>query len=208
MAKKPSTGAGGSGARQGTKCSGKNIAANRSIADFSQDQRAKNIGARQQRPSGAGKRRPRYGPHPLLITLEARGRDKFDALFNEQRIVQASNQPICDAARILHRLGHDDDVLLVARHQGANDQGAIHGALGVLRHLRVREGRGGPRFAKWEPFPLRPVRARKGRTRMKARDSAGEKRAPTVRPGAAKKHSRTPLAQMSLPFDYEGGSNA
>jgi hypothetical protein len=98
------------------------------------------------------------------LDSEARGREKFDALFNGKRIVQAGSQPISDAARILHRLGHDDDVLLVARHHGA-DHDAIRGPLGVWRHLRVREDRGGPRFAKWEPFPLRPEKRAHGSTR-------------------------------------------
>ena len=56
----------------------------------------------------------------LLIYLEARGQERFDALFQNSRIVTASTQAICDAARALHDLGYLDELLLVARHQGAN----------------------------------------------------------------------------------------
>jgi hypothetical protein len=135
------------------------------------------------------------------LDSEARGREKFDALFNGKRIVQAGSQPISDAARILHRLGHDDDVLLVARHHGA-DHDAIRGPLGVWRHLRVREDRGGPRFAKWEPFPLRPVAVTKGRPRGKATGHrTGKKNAPTAAPGAGTGHSPPPAPSTTAVFD-------
>jgi hypothetical protein len=103
----------------------------------------------------------------LLIHLEARGQGRFDALFANSRIVTSSTQPICEAARALHDLGYLDELLLVVWHRGANDE-AIRGPLGVWRRLRVRDDRGGPRFAKWEPFPSRPVAAKIGRTRDKA----------------------------------------
>ena len=83
-------------------------------------------------------------------------------------------------------------------HRGANHD-AIHGPLGVWRRLRIREGRGGPRYAKWEPFPLRPVAVIKGRPRGKATGHrTGKKNAPTAAPGAGKGiprrlHHRPPL---------------
>jgi hypothetical protein len=97
----------------------------------------------------------------LLICLEARGQGQFDAFFANSPIVTASTQPICDAARALHRLGYPDELKLVVWRRGAHDE-AIRGPLGVWRRLRVREDRGGPRFARWEPFPSRPVAAKKG----------------------------------------------
>jgi hypothetical protein len=142
----------------------------------------------------------------LLIHLEARGQGRFDALENSP-IVTASTQPICDAARALHRLGYPDELLLVVWHRGANHE-AIRGPLGVWRGLRVREGRGGPRFAKWEPFPSRPVRARKGSTQGKAvGHGANEKNASTTPPGAAKRHAPAPIAQNSAVSD-PGRDNA
>jgi hypothetical protein len=137
----------------------------------------------------------------LLIHLEARGQGRFDAFFANSPIVTASTQPICDAARALHRLGYPDELKLVVWHRGAHHE-AIRGPLGVWRGLRVREGRGGPRFAKWEPFPLRPVRARKGRNQGKAvGHRANEKNASTTAPGAAKSHSPAPVAQNSAVSD-------
>ena len=219
MARKPNTGASGSGARQGSKCSGKNFPANKSIANFSQDHSANNFGARERRADPVGGASSHHGrdfadvpivPSEdwLLITLEARGHRKFDALFKGKRIVQASSQPICDAARILHRLGHQEHILLVARHHGA-DHDAIRGPLGVWRCLRVREDRGGPRFAKWEPFPSRPVAVTKGPPRGKAiGHRAGKKNAPKAAPGAAKRHSPPPVGQNSAISDSEGRSDA
>jgi hypothetical protein len=200
-----------------------------SVPQVSQDHRAQKFGARRRRPGDAGRASFRHAHDPipsdgaarcttsitdvpatsddrLLITLEARGREKFDALFNGKRIVQAGSQPICDAARILHRLGHDDDVLLVARHQGANHD-AIHGPLGVWRHLRVREDRGGPRYAKWEPFPSRPVRAKERPNRSTAdRQGVDEKNASGTPPGAGKAHSLGPVAQKSAIYDPGRGN--
>jgi hypothetical protein len=217
MAKKPSTGADDSGARQDLRCSGKNRPANKSVANFSQGRSAKNFDARQRRPSAAGMPRSHHSRDlmpsddvgrrrtsgPLLITLDARGCGRFDVLFNGKRIVQAGSQPICEAARILHRLGHDDDVLLVARHQGANHD-AIHGPLGVWRRLRIREGRGGPRYAKWEPFPSRPVAVMKSRPRGRATGHRTvEKDTPTAAPGAGKGHSQAPAPSTIGLFDPE-----
>jgi hypothetical protein len=109
----------------------------------------------------------------LLIYLEARGQGRFDAFFANSRIVTASTQPICDAARALHR-------------------------------LRIREDRGGPRFAKWELFAPPRVRARKGRTRG---NRTGEKSAFATAASAAKRHSPAPVAQNSAVSD-PGRDNA
>jgi hypothetical protein len=143
----------------------------------------------------------------LLIYLEARGQGRFDAFLANSPIVTASTQPICDAARALHRLGYPDELKLVVWHRDANHE-AIRGPLGVWRRLRVREGRGGPRFVKWEPFPSRPVRARKGRNQGKpVGHRANEKNASTTAPGAGKRHSPAPVAQNSAVSD-PGPDNA
>ena len=47
-------------------------------------------------------------PLPAIV-LRARGRSRFDVLlFGQTQIVTSSLQPICDAARVLHRLGYSD----------------------------------------------------------------------------------------------------
>jgi hypothetical protein len=144
----------------------------------------------------------------LLIYLEARGQGRFDAFFANSRIATSSTQSICEAARALHNLGYPDELKLVIWHRGANHE-AIRGPLGVWRRLRVREDRGGPRFARWQPFPTRPVAVTRGPPRGKAiGHRAGEKDAPTAAPGAAKRHSPPPVGQNSAISDSEGRSDA
>jgi hypothetical protein len=110
---------------------------------------------------------------------------------------------LLDASRALHDLGYPNEPLLVVWHRGANHE-AIRGPLGVWRGLRVREGRGGPRFAKWEPFPSRPVRARKGRNQGKAvGHRADEKDASTTPPGAARRRAPAPAPSTIGIFDPE-----
>src|SRR4051794_21499388 len=64
----------------------------------------------------------------LTVVLIARGRSRFDALFDGVQIVKARKNRIFDAARILHRHGYLDDCFLIARHEGA-DHDATHGPL-------------------------------------------------------------------------------
>jgi hypothetical protein len=72
----------------------------------------------------------------------------------------------------------------------------------VWRRLRIREGRGGPRYAKWEPFPLRPVAVIKGRPRGKATGHrTGKKNAPTAAPGAGKGYSPPPAPSTTAVLD-------
>jgi hypothetical protein len=56
----------------------------------------------------------------LTVVLTARGRSRFDVSFNENKILKASTQPICNAARVLHRLGYSDDLRLIVCHQGSD----------------------------------------------------------------------------------------
>jgi hypothetical protein len=64
----------------------------------------------------------------LPVVLTARGRSRFDVSFGETQIVKSSAQPICDAARVLHRLGYADDRRITVWHEGA-DHHAIGGGL-------------------------------------------------------------------------------
>jgi hypothetical protein len=109
----------------------------------------------------------------LVIVLKPRGHGRFDALFNGAPIVAASSQAIPDAARVLHRLGYDDDFVLVAWHANSNHE-AIRGPIGVWRRVRIREDRRGLRLVRWEPFPSRRVRANK-----RDSEAGGAARAPT-----------------------------
>ena len=198
MVRKPSTEAGGSGARQNLGCSGKNIPANKSNADSSQDNCAKNLCASRSHSaikldfpttnnSAADTIAALDGE--LLITLVARGRERFDAIFDGKIIVQASKQAISDAARMLHRHGYCDDRLLIAQHDGARHY-AMRGTLAVWRKVRIREDRGPPRHVAWEPLPRR-VQGNKGRFEIRAVPPRGdEKNASAARPGAADSRSQ------------------
>ena len=100
----------------------------------------------------------------LTVLLTARRRSRFDVWFGETQIVKSSAQPICDAARVLHRLGYADDCRITVWHEGA-DHHAISGLLGYWRKRRICEDRGMPRYVAWEPRPRR-VGAKKGSSRL------------------------------------------
>jgi hypothetical protein len=137
-------------------------------------------------------------PVPTMV-LRPRRRSRFDVLIDDMQIVTSSAQPICDAARILHRLGHSDDCRITVWHEGA-DHNAISGLLGFWRKKRIREDRGPPRYVGWEARP-RPVWAKKGLSEPKPiGDRANEKNAPTMTPGADKGHApnRRPRAPGPL----------
>jgi hypothetical protein len=137
-------------------------------------------------------------PAPTIV-LKARGRSRFDVLFGQTEIVTSSKQPICDAARVLHRLGYADDCRITVWHEGA-DHHAISGLLGYWRKRRIREDRGMPRYVAWEPR-LRRVGAKKGRAKFKAvPPRVKKKNASATTPGAAKEQSTTILRRRASPF--------
>jgi hypothetical protein len=87
----------------------------------------------------------------LIVFLTARRRGRFDASLNGIQIVKASTQPICCAARALHRLSYSDAPRLNFCHRGSEHH-AISGLLGYWRRRRFREDRG-LRYVAWEPRP-------------------------------------------------------
>ena len=128
------------------------------------------------------------GGTALSVVLRASGRSRFDVSFGETQIVKSSRQPICDAARVLHRLGYTDGRRLIVWHEGS-DLHAIRGRLGYWRKRRIREDRGLPRYVAWEPRPRR-VGAKKGRRKLKAVGHRAEKKnSSATTPGAGKRHS-------------------
>ena len=130
----------------------------------------------------------------LTVVLRARGRSRFDVWFGETQIVKSSAQSICDAARVLHRLGYADDCRMAIRHEGA-DHHAISGLLGYWRKRRIREDRGMPRYVAWEPRPRR-VEAKKSPGKFKSiRLRTKNKNSSTTNPGAIDGHS-APLVPM------------
>jgi hypothetical protein len=144
-------------------------------------------------------------PSPTIV-LRPRGRGRFDALFGDMQIVTSSARPICDAARVLHRLGHPDDCRLTVWHEGA-DHPAISGLLGFWRKTRIREDRGMPRYVAWEDLPRR-VGAKKGDRKFEvASHGAGTESASTATPGATGRHplARSASPGRSRPSDPNGG---
>lgn len=145
--------------------------------------------------------RSSMAPTRLEVILKpANRRGGFHAELNGERIVTASQNPGCDAARALHRRGHSDHCVLVLRHDGA-DHVATYGPVGVWRKLRVREDRGSPRFVKWEPVPRR-VKALVRQKAQQAERAADQISEPRPRPGAA-----PALPSPSIATDAGRGSN-
>jgi hypothetical protein len=104
----------------------------------------------------------------LIIIAPTDRTGSFTASIGTSVLIKSSRQPVCDIARVLHRLGYRDDTLLISKMDGS-DHESLRGTLGVWRTLRVREDRDGPRFARYEPFPT----ARVGETVAKAGQLAG-----------------------------------
>jgi hypothetical protein len=103
-------------------------------------ERKRAVGGLPFNPSAAGRATPpsssastqkSTASKRLVIVLKPRGRSRFDASFDGAKIVTASPQAISDAARVLHQLGFPDDVLLAARHAGADHLYAAPWASGV-----------------------------------------------------------------------------
>jgi hypothetical protein len=125
----------------------------------------------------------------VSVVLKARGGSRFDVSLDDVQLVKSSAQPICNAARVLHRLGYSDACRLIAWHEGS-DHHAISGRLGFWRKRRIREDRGLPRYVAWEPLPRR-VGVKKGRGKFKGvRSRTKKKNASTATPGADKGHDK------------------
>ena len=120
----------------------------------------------------------------IIVTPTSRRPGRYDARLDDGRVlVTASKQPFVDAARRLIDFGYDPTTVLVMRHAGS-DTDALIGRIGAAAKLRVKEGRGRPRFVAFDP-PRRVealARAKAKRVTGVARDQANE---PSTRPGAA-----------------------
>lgn len=96
-------------------------------------------------------------PSELFIIVEPSKRAGYFAAHLADRgdvIVRSSRQPFLDATRRLIDLGYDPSMVLIMRHAGS-DIDSLRVPIGVAAKLSVKEGRGKPRFVKWEPFPRR-----------------------------------------------------
>ena len=121
----------------------------------------------------------------IHITISPTHRPEyFSVALGSKILVKSSRQPRCDAARVLHRLGYPDDALLVSHKEGSNADYSMRGPIGEWRRLRIREGRNGPCFANYEPFPRARVSQGKAKRRRQPEPAAATPNAPSTPPGA------------------------
>ena len=68
----------------------------------------------------------------VVITIATTSRPGFfSASLSSEILVKSSRQPMCDAARVLHRRGFPDDTLMVSFWEGSNHE-SMRGLLGDL----------------------------------------------------------------------------
>lgn len=77
---------------------------------------------------------------------------RYNVIFNDQLLIEASLNPANDAARELVARGFDiDSMLLVYRKM--DPMLRLSGRLGAFAATKVSEGQNhGPRFALWQPY--------------------------------------------------------
>jgi hypothetical protein len=107
---------------------------------------------------------PHATARTITITIATTSRPGlFSASLDGETLLKSSRQPMCDAARALHRLGFPDDTLMVSFWGGSKHE-SMRGLVGDCRWLRVREdARTSPRIASYEPFAAARVSKRKAK---------------------------------------------
>ena len=98
--------------------------------------------------------------HPLPIVIEetSQRRGKFSVhLGDGRKLLSSSRQPLLDAARVLLAQGIPPDTPLAMQHKGSATI-AMTSTVGEAAKLTVKEEPNGPKFRKWEPFPVRSAR--------------------------------------------------
>ena len=84
------------------------------------------------------------------------GRGKFSASFLGRVLVESSNIPFCDAARVLAGEGVDPAARIVMRHEGQSYD-ALTSTVEVAAALSIDESGGAPRFTRWNMERFRGV---------------------------------------------------
>jgi len=116
--------------------------------------------------------RGRTVPTLVLEISKTKRSARFSVALGSTIIVKCSKQPRSDAARVLFQLGFPDDTLLLSYRKGSNSVSS-KGLLGTWRKLRVKEGRNGPEFAAYKPFPCARVEERKAKTESTSKKAQG-----------------------------------
>jgi hypothetical protein len=97
---------------------------------------------------------------PIIIVIAPVGRGRFRASHGGRLLVESSNTPFLDAARVLAGEGVDPATRIVMRHEG-KDCDALTSTVGAAAKLTVKESTrdGKPRFGDWHPYggPGAPV---------------------------------------------------
>jgi hypothetical protein len=137
-----------------------------------------------------------HAAEAIIITIRATRRpDLFAMTKGSQVLVKSSRQPMCDAARALHKLGFPDDTFLTSRWEGSEID-SMRGLLGTWRKRRVRQGRNGPEFAAYEPFPCARVAKRKAKTNVRLKEGAGTQLKASSPPPGATEAAPSPAANI------------
>jgi hypothetical protein len=119
----------------------------------------------------------------MIVTPTAGRPGRYDARLSDGSVVgDPSKQPFVDMARRLFALGYDPTTVLVMRHAGS-DIDALTGRIGAAAKLRVKEGKGRPRFVAWDP-PRRVEALASARAERVTRVADPPTSEPHVRPGA------------------------
>ena len=119
----------------------------------------------------------------IIVTPTPKRAGCYDACLGDGRVlVIASRQPFFDAARRLLGLGYDPTTVLVMRHEGS-DTDCLTGRIGAAAKLRVKEGKGRPRFVAWDP-PRRVEALATAKAKRASRVASPHANEPNLRPGA------------------------
>ena len=122
----------------------------------------------------------------IIVTPTPKRAGCYNACLGDGRVlVIASRQPFFDAARRLAGLGYDPTSVLVMRHEGS-DTDCLTGRIGAAAKLRVKEGKGRPRFVAWDP-PRRVEALASVRAERAASVPIDHPNDPSAPPGAAVK---------------------
>ncbi|MER2268425.1 hypothetical protein [Methylobacterium oxalidis] len=93
----------------------------------------------------------------IIITPSKRHRHHYDAYLG-YTLLCTSRIPFFDGARVLLSEGHDPNTPLAMRHQGSA-HASLRSTIGSAAKLTVVEnGRDGPVFGAYEPYPLKEKR--------------------------------------------------
>jgi hypothetical protein len=91
-----------------------------------------------------------------VITATSVGQGRFAAQIGDHILVEASRQPLLDAARVLLSQGADPRTVIALRHAGSTTD-ALRSTVGAAAKLTVEETSHGPAFRSFRTAPASAV---------------------------------------------------